>query len=659
MSMHRRGLAIPIVFLLCLLARGSDAASTPAPPQWTPLPFYGGDVQVVAVPGSSTLVYVSTTTDGLYQSADGGTTWRFVAQGPNRFRTQILGVDPHDARRIYAVGYDPYSYRGFFRSDDGGRHWRRSDQGMATAFVLAVAFEPQASGWMYAATSTGLFRSRHGASWSRLAFSGQLVRAVAVAPGDVPVVLAAVTTGQQASVERSTDGGTSFVQVLDRAPSGFVFDPAHPGRVYGFDSVSVIRSDDLGAGWTSPRRAPMTLLTLAIAPSGALLAGGYENGVARSTDGGVTWSLPTGIGKVGSPPDVIASLAGVGNRVLAGGRRGVWQAGADGRGWRAASQGIRAQSVGLLAVGADAEATLWVGSPSGFFQSKDGGASFHLLEGLRPLELVDRLAVHPVTPEIAYVFGCCAAGELVYGLLKTADGGRTWRRLPYTGVLRDVEVIAIDPADPDIVFAGGDFEPHGSSCTAERSIDGGATWTCITPPAGYDLYSVAFDPRDPTLLYAAFAGGLYRSTDRGATWTRLPTSGAAASIGILATDPSQPDRLWAIAFGGLLRSDDGGRSWAAKTKGLPRSAGTRDFLLDPARPGRIWLALEVFEVGEVGKSTARVFRSDDAGEHWQELSNGLVPGTVVARLAADPRSADVLYAATAGQGLFRLDLAAP
>ncbi|HKH46542.1 MAG TPA: hypothetical protein VKM72_17915, partial [Thermoanaerobaculia bacterium] len=56
------------------------------------------------------------------------------------------------------------------------------------------------------------------------------------------------------------------------------------------------------------------------------------------------------------------------------------------------------------------------------------------------------------------------------------------------------------------------------------------------------------------------------------------------------------------------------------------------------------------------KSTSRVFRSDDAGEHWTEVSRGLRPGTVIVELAADPSSTDVIYAGTEGQGLFRLVL---
>lgn len=52
-------------------------------------------------------------------------------------------------------------------------------------------------------------------------------------------------------------------------------------------------------------------------------------------------------------------------------------------------------------------------------------------------------------------------------------------------------------------------------------------------------------------------------------------------------------------------------------------------------------------------ATGSVFRSDDAGDHWEEMSDGL-PGGIVTSLAADPRGANILYAGTYGQGLYRM-----
>src|SRR6185295_4231067 len=182
----------------------------------------------------------------------------------------------------------------------------------------------------------------------------------------------------------------------------------------------------------------------------------------------------------------------------------------------------------------------------------------------------------------------------------------------------------------------------------------GATWSCMLPLATFDFTDLVIDPHDPRILHGLFNGFLYRSADRGQTWQKV--SAQARALDHLTLDPARRDRFFALSYTGpgVWRSDDGGRSWTFLTAGLPAVGFMHDLLLDPSRPDRLWVAVEVFEVGQVGKSQGRVFRSDDAGQHWTEVSAGLAPGAVVIHLAADPRGADVLYAGTAGQGLYRL-----
>jgi photosystem II stability/assembly factor-like uncharacterized protein len=223
--------------------------------------------------------------------------------------------------------------------------------------------------------------------------------------------------------------------------------------------------------------------------------------------------------------------------------------------------------------------------------------------------------------------------------------------LPYPGVTREPAVLEIDPTDADVVYAGGFFEPHGGACTAVRSLDGGATWSCMLPLASRDFSALAIDPRQPQNLFASAGDELFRSTDRGATWTQVPTQ--ARSFRRLEVDPFRSGRLFGVVGGTLFRSDNGGRTWNVKFP-TGSAASVRDILIDPQRKDRIWVAAQYFEVGSSHKSTSRIFRSDDAGEHWTEVSRGLRPGTVVAELAADPDDADVIYAGTEGRGLYRL-----
>lgn len=632
-----------LTFLVpCLLSAPAAAAS------WEPVPLWGGQV-VLAAAGDLSVVYAASQAGGFFESTDGGVTWRFVGNGPHRMTSPVLEVDPRTPRRLFAQGQNPSTFTGvLFRSEDGGRTWQRSDAGLRSdaVSVFDLAFDPEALSVSYAGTSAGLYRSEdRGETWARTGLAGVSVLRVAAPPSAPDVVLVVAHLKDEEKTLRSADGGATFVEVLERSLEGFVVDPTHPQRVFGFQGSAVYQSDDLGATWVT-RPSPWPIQSLAITPDGTLLAAGFASGIRRSLDGGITWtprqrSVP--------PRDLINSLVVLGDRVLAGGQRGVWRGTAQGRGWRESSTGLTAQWIVSLAVAGDADSTLWAGTQAGFFRSRDGGATFRRA-ALGPSGFLRLIAIHPRQPEIAYAFGCCASeGPPAISLLKTEDGGESWQALPYGGVLDSAVVLEIDPRNPDVLYAGGPvFQDLG--CNAVRSIDGGATWRCMGRLAVADLIDLAVDPRRSRILYALSGGLLYRSENRGAAWTPVP-NGISAELRRIEVDPFRPERLYA-AGGQVFRSDNGGLTWTGKL-GIP--GGTiRDLLLDPARRDRIWATVEIFLPSPLLRSTSRVFRSDDAGENWTEVTRGLPRGTVLRDLAADPRSVDVIYAGTEGQGLYRL-----
>lgn len=635
---------------LALAVLAAVLCSAPVSAQrWEPLPLWGGEVRLAAQPvaSSPSIIYATTPGAGIYRSTDRGQTWQFAGPGPHRQSLEILGVDPHDERRLYAVATDDFgNLQGLYRSADGGGHWEGIDEDLFPGAVLGLAFDPRTPGRIYAATNRGLWRSADGGdSWSRSGFARYRVEQVAVPrPG---VVLASVLTGDDGTTLRSTDGGASFVEVFDQGVRHYAHDPIRPRRILGSTfNGTIVASEDLGATWTVLSKPAWTLLSLAVTPTSVVLAGTLDQRVWRSLDGGRTWLPPPGT-PVPRPPDSIHSLVVLRDRVLAGGLRGVWRGEHDGRGWRFASRGLRAQWVEPLEVGSDG--MLWIGVRGNFFTSRDEGETFQPRRaGLFQGGTLERLAVHPLEPAVAYTFECC-------DVLKTEDHGRSWRVLPYEGVRRDFLVLKVDPVNPDIVYAGGASEPHGSPCPAQRSLDGGESWSCMNPPGTHDLIALAVHPRDPRVLFGVFNSGLYRSADRGASWEQLVPRGALPELEQIEIDPSRPPRLYGRARAGVYRSDNGGRSWRLLLA-TPHGQvdAIHDLLLDPEQPGGLWVAVEIREGEEMTVATGHVFRSDDEGQSWREVSRGLRPGSIVIDLAADPESADVIYAGTAGQGLYRL-----
>ena len=127
----------------------------------------------------------------------------------------------------------------------------------------------------------------------------------------------------------------------------------------------------------------------------------------------------------------------------------------------------------------------------------------------------------------------------------------------------DVHALAIDPLTPTTLYAGtfgGVF----------KSTDGGATWNVSGLVNGY-ISALAIDPLTPTTLYAGTSeaigsqGGVYKSTDGGATWTAIGLAGL--SVYSLAIDPLTPATLYAGTDGAVYRSLGGGAQWNA-TSGL-------------------------------------------------------------------------------------------
>jgi photosystem II stability/assembly factor-like uncharacterized protein len=278
-------------------------------------------------------------------------------------------------------------------------------------------------------------------------------------------------------------------------------------------------------------------------------------------------------------------------------------------------------------------------------------------------------------------------------------------------------VIDRDPTNPDVLIAGTLADASEQPCLY-RSTDGGASWTQLaTSPAGIQTADVHFDPHHPGTVYVAsqpqdrtssrtFVPGLWCSTDRGETWTKVTEEYPSE----FRFDPDQADVLYGyfdpdIGMGvgpTVKRSTDGGRTWTPFMEGLPETG----FQLIETRPGEILLfsgepdygvsiwrlpaggsTWEAYSDGNQSTvdddawwetrrptiddvsavafnsanpdewyltSTYAAYRSTDAGQHWTYSSMGLEEMVTMA-VAQDPApDSDLVHAATADWMYFRL-----
>ena len=238
-------------------------------------------------------------------------------------------------------------------------------------------------------------------------------------------------------------------------------------------------------------------------------------------------------------------------------------------------------------------------------------------------------------------------------VLRSDDLGATWQR-PADGAfkfpedtgtsLEAVWAIAPSPCEEGVVWAG--TEPQGLF----RSTDNGETFSLVRGlwnhphrpewGAGFGgpaIHTVLPHPTDPRQVTVAMStGGVYRTLDGGETWkpanqgikaeffpgeVQYPEFGQC--VHKVARDSGDPDRLYAQNHGGVFRSDDAGEKWSSIANGLPADFGF-PVVAHPRRSGTLYLfPLDAAEGRWPHEGRARVCRSRDAGQSWEGLGKGL------------------------------------
>ena len=296
---------------------------------------------------------------------------------------------------------------------------------------------------------------------------------------------------------------------------------------------------------------------------------------------------------------------------------GVWKTTDYGRTWQPMFDDEPTGSIGDVAVAASNPNVVYAGSGEGLqrpdlsvgdgvYRSADAGKTWKntgLSAGLQ----IGGLAIDPKNENrvFAAVMGHPYGPNKERGIFRTTDGGGKWEQVLYIDENTGAAQVTIDPTDANIVYAdmfAGRLAPWengqwaGPQSGLYKSTDGGTTWRQLktglpTTSEGLDRIGFCIAPSDHNRLYAVVSaheksGGIYRSDDRGESWTKLDGDirlwDRGTDFAEIKVDPKNKDIVYDVNVV-VWKSIDGGKTWDG-WKGAPGGDDYHRLWINPENP---------------------------------------------------------------------------
>ncbi|HET9275862.1 MAG TPA: hypothetical protein VFN96_07325 [Gemmatimonadales bacterium] len=712
-----------LVLLFGLAGPGAAQAPAPAPPaslfqdfRWRnigPANMAGRVTDIEAVESNPAVVYVGAASGGVWKSVNAGTTWEpvFTRYGTANIgdlaifqrNPEIVWVGTGEACVRNSVGWGD----GIYKSTDGGRTF--VNVGLRESHHVArVVTHPTDPDLVYVAAQghlwdhggdQGIFRTRDGGrTWVRLArglpADGRTGASDLVMDPSNPAVLYAAmwerlrephrftSGGPSGGIFKSTDGGETWTKLTGGLPQG------PTGKI----GLSVYRKDPriltaiVEHGFQPARNSPdfadMTKL---------------GSGIYRSEDGGASWTY---LSRYNNRPFYYSHIyldPNHSSRVFVLATTG--QVSEDGgRSFARTLDGIAGDFHALWVDPANSD-RLYVGNDKGAYVSYDGGRRFVMFDNM---DIGQFYAVTADSRDPYWVYG---------GLQDNGNWGGPSNSRDFNGVLNDHWFkfhagdgfhTTVDPNDWRTVYTeaqGGrirrfdavfrqmgvditpnrtnvlnlaEYLPDSARPPAAPAGPGGGFGAASLPRSHFRFNwssPIILSPHDSRVVW--FGGNhLFRSTDRGETWTIVspdlstadtalvnPESGGLtrdvtsaethATLFTIAESPLVPGLVWAGTDDGNIQvTRNGGGTWTNVTpnlRGVPARTWVSRIEASRFEPGVAYLALDGHRRGDM---KPYVFRTADYGRTWTSLAANLPAATPVYVVREDLRNPRLLYAGT-------------
>lgn len=606
-----------------------------------------GRVAAVAVdPGNANHVLCGGAGGGIWESFDRGATWAVRTDQMPSLAIGAIAFDPQQPRIVYAGSGEGNFYfnlgAGVYQSTDGGTTWRV----LASAPFVGVGFfalvvSPSNPQNLYAATTAGFYASANsGASWTQRRAARCWGVSVSPTGGAGAEILASFADG----LFVSTNGGAAFAQVaLSAAPTG-QWTRLDVDRVIGTPAVAYV------FGATGQRaylwRRTGTRWTRVALPSPLNITQAWYDWYVKATPDNVnqvflgaidayrgdlagrtwTWTDISTQGNHSIHPDqhCLAFAPGGSRTIYAGSDGGLFRSADSGASWDACNRGLGITEVEYIASDPTASNWLMAGLQDNGTIRFAGAGWDHIADGDG-----GDCAVNPLSPNQIY------HSYYYVSLERSNDKGNSW--------------VPMNPPSmqslfyPPVCVYGTTVAIGGDSLAVTRN--GAPPWSTVALGLAANDVATASCIRDANTIYlGTLAGRVMRLDWNGTSWaTTTLTSPFAGYVSCIAIDANNAQRLWVtssqLSVGAMVcRSDDGGATWVNCSIGLP-PIPKNTVVVDPANSNLVWVGADV-----------GVYQSTNMGGAWSAFSTGL-PNAMAVDLLLHQMDRK-LYCATRNRGVW-------
>jgi len=277
---------------------------------------------------------------------------------------------------------------------------------------------------------------------------------------------------------------------------------------------------------------------------------------------------------------------------------------------------------------------------AGVYRSTDSGGAFTAV-GLQETHDIPAIAVDPRNPDVCYVaaLGHLWGANKERGVYKTSNGGLSWQAVLQIDENTGAIDVLVDPSEPDTVYAAmyqrrrqkWSYQSGGAAGGVFKSTNAGRTWTKLTDglPAKTGRIGLTISASHPNILMATIesdaggafggfanrskVGGVFRSENKGETWTRTtdfnPRPFYFSKVRI---DPKDDQRVYLLGWT-MYVSDDGGKTFRAGTAKVPH-VDFHAMTIDPDDPEHLFIGTD-----------GGLYVSQDRGKTW-DFHNQLAVG---------------------------------